>query len=69
MDLLIEIHGLLLVLSELIYRKNMGIQMSRDEKIRFLNILLKKAYSVYIHYQIEYNSYSVDRLIFDNMKN
>jgi len=68
MNLLYDIQDLLLVLSELIYRKNMGIRMSRDEKIRCLRILLKKAYSVYVHYQIEYDSQSIDGLFLNDVK-
>ncbi len=66
--LLFSIQDLLLVLSELIYRKNMGIRMSRDEKSRCLRIILKKAYSVYVHYQIEYDCHSVDGLFLNNVK-
>jgi hypothetical protein len=67
--LLYSIQDLLLVLSELIYRKNMGIRMSRDEKIKCLQILLKKAYSIYVHCQIEYDSQSIDGLFLNDVKN
>ena len=47
-----SINELLLVASILIYRKQQGIRMTPEQKIHFLNALLKKAKDVYIHYNI-----------------
>lgn len=47
-----EIDELLFVLSILIYRKQNGIRMTIDQKIYFLEALLKKVKNVCVHYNI-----------------
>lgn len=61
------INELLIVLSMLIYRKQIGIKMTPDEKIHFLTVLFKKCEEVYIHYHIDCNIEHVEMLRLPHM--
>jgi len=63
------VNELVLVLCMLIYRRQMGIRMTIEQKIYFLDVLFKKCNQVYIEHDIDHNIHHIDGMRFHEMIN